>query len=285
VIFSGAYRDLWLSRGFTGAGVALWLVGLGTVFFTAMYLFKGFTTVFRHGVSGAGAVSRVMPTPFSARLLGGIMVVAGVAVALLLTIWRWFAGFLAPAVGGVPVSPSPGITPWVVIPIGVALLGWGAAYTRRDQAKAADVPEWRKRLYVFFLNKGYFDEIYEACLVRPTLGAAHWMWTRIDRGIIDRLVTSTGSASLGIARRLGTIDIAFDRQVTGVGSGSVGIAQWLGRRVDTAGISRTVDGLGKGVDASGQAVRRMEPRTMQHNLLVVVLSLIAALAFFYWVVG
>ena len=86
-----------------------------------------------------------------------------------------------------------------------------------------------------------------------------------------------------MARRLGAIDIAVDRQVTNVGTGSVGIARWLGRIVDTAGITRTVEGLGRGVDASGHAARRVEPRTLQHNLLVVLLSLVAALAFFYWI--
>jgi NADH-quinone oxidoreductase subunit L len=283
VVFSGAYRDLWLSQGFTAAGVALWLVGLGTVFFTAMYLFKGFTTVFRHGVSGVGAVTRVMPTPFSLRLLIGIAALAGIAVALLLAIWRWFAEFLSPVVAGTPASPSSGLSAWVLVPIGVALLGWAVAYARRDQTMTATVPEWKKRLYVFFLNKGYFDEIYEVYIVRPTLRAAHWMWAKIDRGIIDRLVLSTGSVSLDVARRLGAIDIAVDRQVTNVGSGSVGVARWLGRIVDTEGISKTVDGLGRGVDASGHAAHRIEPRTLQHNLLVVVLSLIAALAFFYWI--
>ena len=107
----------------------------------------------------------------------------------------------------------------------------------------------------------------------------------IDRGIIDRLVLSTGSVSIGFARRLGAIDIAVDRQVVQVGTGSVGIARWLGRIVDTAGITRTVDGLGRGVDASGRAAGRYEPRTLQHNLLVVVLFMIAALAFFYWIAG
>ena len=142
---------------------------------------------------------------------------------------------------------------------------------------------WKKRLYVFFLNKGYFDELYDVVIVRPTLAAAHWMWQKIDRGIVDRLVVSTGSVSVDLARRLGAIDIAVDRQVTNVGTGSVGIARWLGRIVDTAGITRTVEGLGRGVDASGHAARRVEPRTLQHNLLVVLLSLVAALAFFYWI--
>jgi NADH-quinone oxidoreductase subunit L len=285
VVFSGAYQDLWLSQGFTAANVALWLVGLATVFFTAMYLFKGFTSVFRDGVSGIGSGARVEPTPFSPRLVVGIVAMAAVAIAILLVVWRWFAGFLSPDVGGNPVQAAAGLSPWIIVPVVVALLGWGIAYAQREKGQSLLAPEWSKRLYVFFLNKGYFDELYEVYVVRPTLGAAHWMWEKIDRGIIDRLVLSTGSVSIGFARRLGTIDMAVDRQVVQVGTGSVGIARWLGRIVDTAGIARTVDGLGRGVDASGRAAGRYEPRTLQHNLLVVVLFLIAALAFFYWIAG
>ena len=235
---------------------------------------------------------------------------AGFAIGLLLIVWRWFAEFLSPAVGGVPMQPSAGLTSWVLLPLAVALLGWGVAYGRRNRASSHPVPGWQKRLYVFFLNRGYFEEMYEVFIARPTLAAAHWMWQRVDRGIIDRLVESTGALSLGvarglvaidiaidrqvikvgtgsvgIARGLGAIDLNIDRQVTNVGTGSVGIARWLGRIIDTAGISRTVEGLGRSVDASGRAARRIEPRTLQHNLLVVVLTLIAALAFFYWIAG
>lgn len=282
VVFSGAYRDLWLSQGFGAANVALWVVGLGTVFATAMVLFKAFTSVFRHGVSGVGPGGRVAPDPSSTRHVVGIAAMASIAIALLVVVWRWFAEFLSPAVGGVPMQPSTGATLWVLVPLAAAVLGWGIAYARRDRA-SQPIPAWQKRLYVFFMNRGYFDEMYDAFIARPTLAAAHWMWKRIDRGVIDRLVESTGALSIGVARGLGAIDIAVDRQVTNVGTGSVGIARWLGRIIDTAGISRTVEGLGRGVDASGRAARRIEPRTLQHSLLVVLLTLIGALAFFYWI--
>jgi len=188
--------------------------------------------------------------------------------------------------------------------------GWIVAYTRHNRPHAHEVAPWKKRLYVFFLNKGYFDEIYDIFLVRPTIGAANWAWQKIDKGLIDRLVLSLGTVSIGVARRVGSVDLAFDRivlslgtgtigvarrlgdvdiavdrRVVSIGTGSVGVARWVGRFIDSAGISRTVDGLGRSVDASGHAARRYEPRTMQHNLLVVVLWLVAALGFFYWIAG
>ena len=171
------------------------------------------------------------------------------------------------------------------VPLAAAVVGWVYAYTRHGRPHSNEAAPWKKRLYVCFLNKGYFDEIYDVFIVRPTIGLANWTWQKIDKGIIDRLVVSLGSASIGLARQLGAVDIAVDRRVVSVGTGSVGIARWLGRFVDTAGISRTVEGLGRGVDASGHAARRYEPRTLQHNLLVVVLWLVAALGFFYWIAG
>ena len=62
VIFSGPYRHLWLSQNFSAANIALWIIGLGTVFFTAMTIAKTATSVFRKGPPGASdGKARVMP--------------------------------------------------------------------------------------------------------------------------------------------------------------------------------------------------------------------------------
>ena len=286
VIFSGPYGYLWLSQSFSAANIALWIVGLATIFFTAIYLFKSMTTIFHRSPPGARDGSpTVIAKPFSAKPVTAVIVIAAVMVAVLIVVWRWFAGFLSPAVGGLPIQASMELSAWILVPLAAAVGGWVVAYLGFLRPKTLETPRWRKKLYVFFLNKGYFDEIYDVFLVRPTIKFADWMWRRIDQGIIDRFVVLLGSASVGIAQRLGYLDSAVDDRVNSVGTGSVSIARWLGRFVDTAGISRTVDSIGKGVDASGQAARRYEPHTLQHNLLVVVFWLIAALGFFYLIVG
>lgn len=206
-------------------------------------------------------------------------------IALLIGVWRWFAGFLSPVVGGMQAQPASEFSAWLLLPLFAALAGWIIAYYRFSNPGPPHTGIWKKRLYVFFLNKGYFDEIYDVFLVRPTIKFADWMWRKIDQGIVDRLVLSLGSASIGIARRLGYLDSAVDNRVTSVGTGSVTVAHWLGKFVDTAGISRTVDGIGQGADATGRVARHYEPHTLQHNLLIVVLWLVAALGFFYWIAG
>lgn len=286
VIFSGPYRNLWLSQSSPAASIALWIVGLATIFFTAMYLFKSVTTIFYRGPTGASeSEPTVAPALFSPQHVIGIAVLSAAMIALLIAVWSWFAGFLSPVVGGVPAQLALGFSPWILVPLLAAVAGWVFAYRRFVQTGSKQLPLWRMRLYVFFLNKGYFDEIYDVFLVRPTVRFADWMWRRIDQGIVDRFVVSLGAFSTGIARRLGYLDSAVDNRVISVGTGSVSAARWLGKFVDTAGISRSVDGIGRGVDASGRAARRYEPHTLQHNLLVVVIWLVAALGFFYWIAG
>lgn len=286
VIFSGSYQFLWISQSSAAANIALWIVGLGTIFFTAMYLFNCVTTVFQRGPTGASDSEPVVRASlFSPRHVFGITVVVAVMIALLIGVWRWFAGFLSPVVGGMQAQPASEFSAWLLLPLFAALAGWILAYYRFSHPGPPHTGIWKKRLYVFFLNKGYFDEIYDVFLVQPTIKFSGWMWRKIDQGIVDRLVLSLGSASIGIAKRLGYLESAVDNRVTAVGTGSVTVAHWLGKFVDTAGISRTVDGIGQGADATGRVARHYEPHTLQHNLLIVVLWLVAALGFFYWIAG
>ena len=68
--------------------------------------------------------------------------------------------------------------------------------------------------------------MFSSCARR--YGLRNWMWRKIDLGLIDRLVVSTASMSTAIARRLGSIDLAFDRLVVSLGSVSIVVARRLG---------------------------------------------------------
>jgi len=315
IIFSGPYRHLWLSQSFSAANIALWIVGLGTVFFTAITISKSVTTVFRQGPTGArDGAPRIVPTLFSLKYVFGVVVAIGVVGSLLLLIWRWFAGFLSSSVGAageLVAEPTTGFSAWILVPMAVAVAGWAVAYTRRGRPHSHETAPWQKRLYVFFLNKGYFDEIYDVYIVRPTIGLAHWlwrvidqrfidrfivslgpltvsvsrwMWRVIDQGIVDRFIVSLGPLSVGVSRWLWRVidQGVIDRLVVSVGTQSVSVAKRM-ELVDTAGSTKSDEQLGRGVDASGHALQGVQPRTMQHDLLVVVFWLAAALGFFYWI--
>ncbi len=288
VIFSGPYKHLWLSQSFSAAGIALWIIGLGTVFFTAMTIFKSATTAFRRGPPGTrGSDSRVSPSLFSAKHVIGVVIVMAILVSVLVLVWRWLTAFLSPSVGvfgEVTTAPAGGFSAWIFVPLAIAVAGWAVAYATRARAHSRDVSRSKKRLYVFFLNKGYFDEIYDVLIVRPTIGVAGWLWRVIDQGVIDRFVVSLGPSSIKFSRWLWrVIDMGLiDRVVVSIGNRSVDAARRMeqfGRSESTKNIER----VGRGVDASGQTLQGIQPRTLQHDLLIVVFWLAAALGFFYWI--
>ena len=288
VIFSGPYQHLWLSQSFSAASIALWIIGLGTVFFSAMTIYKSAVSVFRNGPPGAvDGAPRVVPSLLSAKHIVGVIAVLGVMVSLLLLVWRWLAAFLSPAVGVAEIAttgPLTGFSAWILVPIAVAVAGWAIAHAGRDRPPSQATASWQKRLYVFFLNKGYFDEIYDVYIVRPTIAFAGWLWRVIDQALIDRFIVSLGSVTVNVSQWLWrVIDLGvIDRLVVSVGSRSLALARRLSR-IDLAGTNKSVESVERGVDASGRALQGLQPRTLQHDLLVVVFWLAIALGFFYWI--
>ena len=288
VIFSGPYRHLWLSQSFSAAGIALWTVGLATVFFTAMTIAKSVTSTFRLGPPGANdSAPRVTPNLYSVKHIFGVLVAAGVLVSLLILVWRWLSTFLSASVGvsgEAVLESSAGVSVWILVPIAVAVVGWAVVYVGQGRRQSPETASWKKRLYVFFLNKGYFDEIYDVYIVRPTIGIAGWMWRVIDQGLIDRFIVSLGPSSVNVSRWLWrVIDLGLiDRLVVAVGNRSVGVARRM-ERFGRTGMAKNVERVGRGADVSGRTLEGFQPRTLQHDLLVVVFWLAVALSFFYWI--
>ena len=67
------------------------------------------------------------------------------------------------------------------------LLGTGAAwlmYLRRPDMPGA-IARANAPLHRFLLNKWYFDEIYDALIVRPAMGLGRMLWLRGDGTVID----------------------------------------------------------------------------------------------------
>jgi len=71
------------------------------------------------------------------------------------------------------------------------------AYIRNTAFPAAFVGQFGL-VYRFLLNKWYFDEIYNALLVRPSLWLGRFLWKKGDEGTIDRFGPD-GAASLVVA--------------------------------------------------------------------------------------
>jgi NADH-quinone oxidoreductase subunit L len=101
-----------------------------------------------------------------------------------------FNEHLMHAMHGVPV--------WVKLSATVAMLSglaiaWGA-YVRSPDFPAKFAEAFRP-LYVFFLNKWYFDELYNFLFVRPAMAIGRVLWKRGDEATIDRFGPN-GAASV-----------------------------------------------------------------------------------------
>jgi NADH-quinone oxidoreductase subunit L len=53
-----------------------------------------------------------------------------------------------------------------------------------------------KPLYLFLLNKWYFDELYDVLFVRPAFAIGRFLWKRVDGGIIDGAIDGTANSVL-----------------------------------------------------------------------------------------
>ena len=285
LLFSGPYESLWTIHNSSAARIAFWVIGLLTVFFTAMYLFRGIASLFQPAPSAV-----VQPNFFSIFHLLVIIVGALAVIGILLALWVWFVQFLTPATA-TPYPTVEGIWPTSHLPllalaVMAALGGWGLALMLHNRPQQAFVPRssFAQTIYVLFLNKFYLDEIYSTCIVQPTIRFVKWMWREIDVRGINRLVHGIASTSVLLSRWLWRmVDVReIDRAVEETGGKSVGLARWPLESVDDRRIDKTADQTASGADAGGKRPSEIKPRAIQHHLLVLIAWLVAAILFFYW---
>jgi NADH-quinone oxidoreductase subunit L len=271
VLFSGSYEYLWGITGFVSAAIGFKVIGLITVFVAAQYLFKGVTSLFAHGpktywpASGQDNLETqsVRPQFFNGSILTGLFL-ATIFVGWLMTLcWSWFADFLAPVLTFPGVTLSEGSAEhdfpfWLMVSLGVAVAGWLYAYSTqmRSQGQVSRAKGKSNHLYVLFWNKGYFDEIYDAYLVNPTIRFANWLWRIIDIRLIDKFIYFIANYSVYFAR-------------------------WLWRVIDIRWLEKTVGQLIGQVNAEVQLSQGKEFRTLQHQLLVMIFWLVALTGLLY----
>jgi NADH-quinone oxidoreductase subunit L len=313
LLFSGPYEQLWIVQPGAPAQWTFWILGFLTVFFSAMYVIRSVFVLFHPTLTigfGEGMEGQAMqPRFFSPIHFLGILAVIGIVGSLLLILWSWFAEFLSPAVGhrAAPTleESSSGTGLHLIFALAVAVGGVAVGYLSLTKFSGSWFQQsaMGKRWYVHFLNKLYFDEMYEAYVVLPTLRFSQWLWRVVDRNVFDALILGIANVSVGTSKWLWrVVDLrGIDGLVVGLGRNSVGMAGWLWRVVDLRGVDRVVVGIGKqsiGIadwlwksidikildknvnrvggqaEAAGDMMRELEPRTLQHHLLVMIFWLI-----------
>jgi NADH-quinone oxidoreductase subunit L len=81
------------------------------------------------------------------------------------------------------------------------LLGAYLAYFRGSVSPEALADRF-PAMYRFLYNKWYFDELYNAVIVRPLSNFAVFLWRVVDVGVIDAAVNGVASGISGVSQRL-----------------------------------------------------------------------------------
>jgi NADH-quinone oxidoreductase subunit L len=92
---------------------------------------------------------------------------------------------------------------WVaLLPTGIALSGIALAYIMYMFAPSipGKLASAFRPIYLFLLNKWYFDELYDVIFVRPTRALARMLWQKVDAGMIDGVPNGTAALAVDVAQ-------------------------------------------------------------------------------------
>ncbi len=220
--FAGFYsKDMILEAAYgahSGQGMLAYWLGIGAAVLTAFYSWRLLFMTF-HGRPKMPAVAA------HAHEAPGIMtwplwiLVAGAIFAGLLG-YPYFVGEEREAFWGEsikvlhdPIEAAHHAPGWVgILPLVAGLLGIAVAcvmYLWRT-----GLPRWLatklRPLYLFLLNKWYFDELYDRLFVRPALYLGRGLWEAGDRDTIDAVgPDGLAAATRDIARRFGRMQSGY----------------------------------------------------------------------------
>jgi proton-translocating NADH-quinone oxidoreductase chain L len=232
---------------------------LGAVL-TAFYMFRMYFLLFVGAPRDHHLAEHAHESPWSMTLPLILLAVPTVAIG-------WPVG-VVPVLGGMPVlerlleTVSPleghggGDVAWMAfgLSLGIAMVGLliaaaGYAWGAFDPAKAARA---LGPIHALAAHRWYFDELYRAALVRPTLALGRMASSLVDRGLIDGLLHGVVRATVGLSRLDG----------------------WI----DREGVDGLVVGVGRSVERAGDAGRRLQTGRVRQYLLVLALGLVALFA-------
>ncbi|OYV65723.1 MAG: NADH-quinone oxidoreductase subunit L, partial [Acidiphilium sp. 21-66-27] len=224
--FSGYFsKDAILSSAFAAhshTAVFGWLCGTLGAGLTAFYTVRLMLLTF-HGKPRASSetLAHAHESPLVMLVPLVVLAIGALTTGVLLGptfIGAHFANFWGSSIalphGSAVMAARDGIPAWAQkMPLLLAIAGIGIAYWFYELAPglpARLAASW-PGLHAFLLNKWYFDELYDAIFVRPTLRIARAIWRIGDEEMIDGvpegLARLTGDAS-GVASRLQSGSIA-----------------------------------------------------------------------------
>jgi NADH-quinone oxidoreductase subunit L len=216
-------------------GPAIYTMGIVAATGTAFYMFRSYYMTFTgsyrgneghdaHGGHGHDAHGHDGGTPHESPLsVTFVLVVLGAGAVLVSilgipAIWsghepileRW----LSPALTAeVPFAESSHAMEWLFqgVGFGVGAIGWFFARMLYKDARSPVPAQLKERFlaaWTVIYNKYYVDELYEAAVIRPSVGLARLLsW--FDLRVIDGLVNLAGAIGRGLGQLDAWIDATF----------------------------------------------------------------------------
>ncbi len=215
--FAGYFsKDIILESAFAaGGGVGFYAFGLGiaTAILTAFYAWRLILMTF-HGAPRADEKvmahvhesPKVMTIPLVLLAIGSVVAgYLGVRLGMVDPGGAFWGGSLFVLAEHDALAAAHDVPGWVVLlPTVVAAVGIGLAFVM--YMRMPDLPrllaERVRPLYLFVLNKWYFDELYDAVFVKPANYIGRGLWKSGDGALIDGVgPDGVAAAALDLARR------------------------------------------------------------------------------------
>ncbi|MEO3471594.1 NADH-quinone oxidoreductase subunit L [Roseomonas sp. CAU 1739] len=222
--FAGYYsKDFMIEAAFaahSGVGMYAWACGMAAAFLTAFYSWRLIILTF-HGEARADhhTMEHVHESPWV--MLAPLLVLAAGAIGAGAVFAPYFIGhdwehFWNGAIVNAPhnhiMHAVHEVPEWVPLaPTVVGLSGIALAYIMYMFAPSipGKLAATFHGIYLFLLNKWYFDELYDAIFVRPARALARVLWQKVDAGVIDGV--PNGAASLAVEVAEGAVRIQTGR--------------------------------------------------------------------------
>jgi NADH-quinone oxidoreductase subunit L len=222
--FAGYYsKDSILAAAWasgTAVGRYSFCLGIFTAFLTAFYSWRLLIMTF-HGKLRADAetMHHVHESPWV--MLIPLFVLAAGAVATGMMFEGWFVGpeqaqFWKHAILVLPahdsLARSESLTGIIgYLPLIAGVLGIAAAYVcySVDPAIPARWAMQYRALYLFLLNKWYFDELYDRVFIKTAFSLGDGLWKNGDGATIDGTVDGVAAATLELAREASRLQTGY----------------------------------------------------------------------------
>jgi NADH-quinone oxidoreductase subunit L len=191
-------KDAIIESAYAGGPAIVFWVLVVTAFMTSFYSWRLMFLTFWGAPRGdAKTHAHAHESPMTMLIPLGVLALGAVFAGMIwykpffgsiASVNEWFAGAIFMAPDNTVLDDAHYVPTWVKLSPFVAMLaGLGLAwlfYIQKPELPGA-LARQQRPLYLFLLNKWYFDEIFDFLFVRPAKAIGRFLWKKGDGSVID----------------------------------------------------------------------------------------------------